>query len=1033
MIRIMKASAGSGKTFNLARTYLKLALSKTDRYAYRHILAVTFTNKATEEMKERILKELYVLARRTGESPYLSELLSDFDSVEELRDRASQALSDILHDYSSFSISTIDRFFQHALKAFAREIGQFANYQVELDRESLVFESVDRVLDSLSEENPRLLKWLTGCVMDDLKNGLRYNLEKSLKQIAKSLKSEEHRIMVEQFRIDEEKEYSEENLSRLKSELLKTVEGFKKEVHRRAGALVGKFGEHGLCNDDFKGKRLTGIYANAVPDLKNAPVFPTATVYSFSNDFSVWFKKNDSEKWAYLEDELMPLMRSYCELFTSSFAKEYLTAQEILKDLDELAITMELYREFNLLQQEKNVMTLDDSNVRLRDIIDGSDAPFIYEKLGVRYDNFLLDEFQDTSRIQWNNFLPLLKESNSRGKDCLIVGDVKQSIYRFRGSDWNMLACEVQDTFPDCTVDTLEGNYRSLGNIVRFNNSFFRYAASVFDAKMDESWGQLPFASIYSEKDCVQSVKVNGPSEGCVTAVFCEKEDENARVLGAVRELLDSGARPSDIAILVRSNASGSEIAAYLMDNGLKVISDEFLYLKSSSVVRQTVSLMSATVNEGDEIGAFIAREIGIDTGGISYLSLIDFCEALLRVVRKYDSERFDSQTMYIQSFMDYVQDFASGQGNSPDLFLRFWAETDPKISCPYDPDSVKVMTIHKSKGLEFPHVIIPYVEKMSFSSTEKRWCRPDVAGTSLEDVLTGIYNVTLHIPENERSLFRSDAVREFHHQYMDSINIFYVALTRASRTLSIVARKPGEKPARDSKNFSEVLYGYFEDELPGAEDGENSTDTFRLFRIGDPSGCARTEDDGGSAGEEIDPGYPSIPLNSGPEDRDGDVRERGRLKFSADSIDFFTDEATASRSSRLNGTVMHSILSKVVLRSDLGQAVRQAVLAGDLAQESQDECFRKLNDAISFHPEWFDSVCGRVLSEVPLIDTDGEIYRPDRVIVNGDEVTVIDYKFGEKNPRYRRQVEKYAGIFRRMGYREVRSYIWYVASDTVE
>lgn len=1036
MIRIMKASAGSGKTYNLAKTYLRLVLGKEDRYAYRHILAVTFTNKATDEMKARILKELHVLAKDTVSSPYLEDLLPQAGSVEKLRIRASQVLSDILHDYGSFSVSTIDRFFQHALKAFARELGQFADYQVELDTASLISESVDRILDSLSESDSALLRWLTGIVIEALSEGKKYNLETKLKEIAVSLLSEEHRALVEQFGIDEAEEYSKTNLADLKKRLREESGRFIAGARSRAEALVEAFSRNGLQKEDFSRQGMNKVYEYAGLSPVSAPPAFTKTQSNLCEDYSNWFRKADLPRRAHLEGELMPLYREFYSFVTGSM-KVYCTARKVLGIVDEMGIAMDLYREFNELLSEKNVVSLDDSNVRLRNIIDGSDAPFIYEKLGVFYDNFLLDEFQDTSRIQWDNFFPLLKESESRGEECLIVGDVKQSIYRWRGSDWKLLAEDVQNRFPGTLPETLEDNYRSLGNIVRFNNGFFRYAAGCLDSGLEGFDEGIKVSSIYSEKECGQHVKSHDSSEGCVTAVFCEKDLQDSRILDSIREVMASGARPGDIAVLVRTNKEGARAAGFLMENGIRVISDDSLFMKSSSVVRQTVSLLSSIVNETDSIGSFIAGEMNIVLDGdIPCLSLTDLCEHLLRKVREYDTPRFESQTQYIQSFMDFVQDYVSSHGNSPDGFLKTWAESEPKISSPSDPDSVRVMTIHKAKGLEFPHVIVPYAENVILFGSTDRWCKPDVGGTALDDVLKGIYHVKLSSPDKENTCFRQSAVREMHDQYIDNINVFYVALTRAVKSLTVIAEIPKDsiRTGVESSfaNFSQLLYLYFSNGHAEAQTSSETEEDALIFRIGEPYDFATmSRKDSGMA--EIVPGYPSIPLNPEPGDEETDVRERGRLKFGADSIDFFNDEATASKSSRLNGSVMHSILSSVGTSSDLEAAVERAVADGDLDPARKEDCLRELGEAVSSHPEWFDANSGRVLREVSLIDTDGNIYRPDRVMVKGKEVTIVDYKFGERNPRYRRQVEHYADIYRRMGYSEVRSFIWYVPSDTVE
>ena len=1093
----MKASAGSGKTFNLAKTYIRLLLTDEERYSYRHILAVTFTNKATDEMKSRILKELHLLATSPKDSPYYEDLVPEFDSEDGLRRRAETVLCDILHDYGAFAVSTIDRFFQQTLKAFSREIGQFATYQVELDRESLVSESVDRVLDSLSDDNKDLLQWLTQSVMDDLEKGKRYNLENNLKTVAMTLKSDEHRAAVEEYGIDEEKEYSKENLARMKKALSGVMTSFVKEVREAAKAFVSAAGEEGLANEDFSRKCFNSLYVCAASDFKDEPAYPSATIFRNCEDFSKWFRKADLNRFAPVEGRLMPLLQRYCGIFTEKY-KIYTTASKISLILNELGIAGDLDREFRALMKEKNVLSLDDSNVILRNIIDGTDAPFIYEKLGVRFEHFLLDEFQDTSRIQWDNFRPLIENSVAQGKENLLVGDVKQSIYRWRGSDWRMMAREVQGEFSRCEVDTLDSNYRSLRNIVEFNNGFFEYASSVLDS-MSGNESDFKIHDIYS--DAGQLVKSKSASDGSVDVVFCDKEDEMQEILDAVNKVHEAGARYGEITVLVRSNRHGSDVAMFLMDNGISVISDDSLHLKSSAVARQVVSLLSSVGNEDDTIGSFLAGELDINVAELSCLSLSDLCEQLLRILKDRDPELFESETQYVQALMDFVQDYVAVNGNAIDGFLKAWQEADPKISSPSDPESVRVMTIHKSKGLEFQHVIFPFAEEIGLFRSEKHWTRPSVEGTELEGIADGVYNVSLRKPANEDSLFRDGSQREMRFQLVDNINTFYVALTRPVKGLTVIASNPPEKiaaaivpvaseavgsvspvastgsatekknsarpvaePARpvaepahpvaelvhpvaepvhpvaepveatvppcDFTDFSQILYAYLYayGEILGYSKEE--TDDKLVFSKGDIFNYSAVERKSDTISE-LTPGYPSYPLNPQTEDEDSDVRERGRLKFSADSIDFFCDEAR--NEARLNGTVLHGILSEVVTLSDLPDAVRHAFESGEIDAGREEEYLNILTQRVAAHPDWFPADGAEVLNETGLIDTDGELRRPDRVLIKDGKVTVIDYKFGEKNRRYRRQVSRYADIYRRMGYSEITTAIWYVLTDELE
>ncbi len=1034
MIRIMKASAGSGKTFNLAKTYIRLLLTDEERYSYRHILAVTFTNKATDEMKSRILKELHLLATTPKDSPYYEDLVPFFDSEDGLRRRSETVLCDILHDYGAFAVSTIDRFFQQTLKAFSREIGQFATYQVELDRESLVSESVDRVLDSLSDDNKDLLQWLTQSVMDDLEKGKRYNLENNLKTVAMTLKSDEHRAAVEEYGIDEEKEYSKENLSRMKKALSGVMTSFVKEVREAAKAFVSAAGEEGLSNEDFSRKCFNSIYVCAASDSKDEPAYPSATIFKNSEDFSKWFRKADLNRFAPVEGRLMPLLQRYCGIFTEKY-KVYVTASKISLILNELGIAGDLDREFRALMKEKNVLSLDDSNVILRNIIDGTDAPFIYEKLGVRFEHFLLDEFQDTSRIQWDNFRPLIENSVAQGKENLLVGDVKQSIYRWRGSDWRMMAREVQGEFSQCEVETLDSNYRSLRNIVEFNNGFFEYASTILDGMSADESG-FKVHDIYS--DAGQFVKAKSPSDGSVDVVFCDKEDEMQEILDAVNRVHEAGARFGEITVLVRSNRHGSDVAMFLMDNGISVISDDSLHLKSSAVARQVVSLLSSVENEDDSIGSFLAGELDINVAELSCLSLSDLCEQLLRILKDRDPELFESETQYVQALMDFMQDYVAVNGNAIDGFLKAWQEADPKISSPSDPESVRVMTIHKSKGLEFQHVIFPFAEEIGLFRSEKHWTRPTVEGTELEGIADGVYNVSLRKPANEDSLFREGSQREMQFQLVDNINTFYVALTRPVKGLTVIASNPPEKiaaaivpvPSCDFTDFSQILYAYLYGYGEALGYVREEADDKIVFSKGDIFNYSTVKRKSDTISE-LTPGYPSYPLNPQAEDEESDVRERGRLKFSADSIDFFCDEVR--NEARLNGTVLHGILSEVVTLSDLPDAVRHAFESGEIDAGREEEYLNILTQRVAAHPDWFPVDGAEVLNETGLIDTDGELRRPDRVLIKDGNVTVIDYKFGEKNRRYRRQVSRYADIYRRMGYSEITPIIWYVLTDEVE
>ena len=1017
MIRILKASAGSGKTYNLAREYIRLLLEKKDPQAYRHILAVTFTNKATDEMKGRILQELHLLARDPSASPYFADFIpSVCPDAETLRQRAAAQLSGILHDYSAFAVSTIDKFFQQTLRAFSREIGQFASYQVELDRNSLVEESVDRILDSLTEEDRVLLDWLTENVKSDLERGGRFNLEPPLKAIATSLKSEDHEEAVRRFGVDEEKAYSRDRLREIRKACKAVVEKFTEDVETAAKAVLAVFERHRVDPSDSNRGFLNSLHGYEDLDVNVQIEKPSASFLEKSADSTKWFAKSKDRLRLELEGDLEGPLDAFCGLFGDRY-KLYRTAWVIGGQVYGLGIAGELKKAFSDLQKEKNVLCIDDSNTILKDIIDGSDAPFVYEKLGVRFEDFLLDEFQDTSLVQWENFRPLLRNSVASGFDNLVVGDVKQSIYRFRGSDWKLLESGLQEEFglAPGSESVLDGNFRTCREIVAFNNAFFPFAAERLDALL----GGDEIRRIY--RDVAQKVCFKDAAPGSVDVLFCDGADAQMdAVLDGIRAVQEAGGRLGDVAVLVRGNAEGAAVAARLVSEGIPVVSDDSLFVKSSVTVRRLASqlaLVDMPAGTGTTaVAGFLARSMGI---GIPdhYHSLVDLAESLLRDLRAADEATFAAEIPYVQSFMDYLLDWTALHGNDLSAFLRDWEEASPKIASPESDSSVRVMTIHKSKGLEFPYVIFPFAEKTKLYRDSARWCRPEAGGTALDSLGDGVYHVVLS-DKTESTLFAGDYRRERLLQYIDDLNVFYVALTRAKYGLRIIANTPPRtvtdpvEHGRDAawKDLSQLVYAFV-----------HATE----YHAGEMYDFASLARKAGPA-EPLETRWPSFPAG-----------ERGRLKFSRDAADFFGPDGLVGpqASARLRGLVLHDILSAVKVPGDLGAAVDRAVAAGALPADDRESVLAflggRLDDVAS--RGWFDGEGAEVLNEASLIGTDGREHRPDRVVLRTDgSVVVVDYKFGRPETEHRDQVARYEDLYRRMGYGEVSGFLWYVESGEV-
>ena len=1038
MLKIMKASAGSGKTYNLAKTYISLLLENDDRYAYKHILAVTFTNKATDEMKSRILKELHVLSVNPDKSPYLKDFMKKLGRTkEELSAKAQSVLRYILHDYSAFAISTIDKFFQQALRAFAREIGQFASYQVELDKDSLIAESVDRVLDSLSEGSSGILQWLSENVIDKLEQGGRYSLEGNLINSAGRLKSTQRQEMIKKSGVGIHMD--KKTLKKVREACRNIIRAFNTELKDNACRALDLLHAAGVDPKDSSYRFMTQLRKyEKLPPIARAEA-PNDSFMNRAGDQDQWFSAKNKGAFQRLPcNDLQSHLCRIVELWQKD-VKIYDTALIIDGQIYGLGIAEELSAAFDQLLKEKNVMCLDDSNTFLRDIIDKSDAPFVYEKLGVRFDHFLLDEFQDTSSVQWENFYPLVSNSDSQGGDNLIVGDVKQSIYRWRESDWELLNDRVPAQFPGHVQESLQTNYRSLCEVVKFNNVFFKIAARILDKISGYEKAPGAIGRIYS--DVCQSLAPGKEKGGRVSMSFCPKGGQLEQVHKAVLQAIEAGAKLSEIAILVRSNDNADKIALHLIQNGISVITEKSLKAKSSLTVRRIVSLMSYVNNPEDTVNGYLAESLDIQMPHSS-MSLVDMAEALLRALQKNDVDGgWRGEVLHIQTFMDTLLEYVSNNGNNLHGFLKHWDQKDPSISSAPASESVQIMTIHKSKGLDFPYVIIPFADTISFFKDSNQWCVPDLSGTALEGVAEGVYDVRIS-SSTEGTFFAGDYRREKFLQQVDNINTLYVAMTRASLGNHIIANLPSKssKAAFDNMNltgftnFAQMLYWFAErTHMAKTVDGEvvsfsrGDMPDFSLYRKPVSSDVQPLM---------IKPGeeYPSVPLNIGQEDPEADVCERGRLKFTADALEFFKEEDVKDSSRRVRGVVLHNIMSRVVLPEDLEKSVQQALLDGEITSDDQDEVRHILAEAVEsgVRRGWFPSDRRHVLNEVSLMDVGGQEYRPDRVVMHNGSVIVIDYKFGEHHKQYERQVSRYADLWRRMGYDQVKAFLWYVQTDEV-
>ena len=1001
MLEICKASAGSGKTHKLTGEYLRMLFSGgIDRY--KSILAVTFTNKATGEMKQRILEELHRIA--SGEkSPFMEELAETgrfagmkaggctAGAVEKaVRSHAAALLPAILNDYSLFNISTIDRFFQQVLRAFAMETGHFSSYNVEINDDSILNIAVDGLMNSI-DDNEELLKWLIDLSVEAVESGRDWNSVPQLLRLGSELFKEPFKLAVRGAGIELADRAS---IAECAEVMRKVVKDFREESRRMADEASAIMSRYDLVPSDFKGGSRS--FMNYFAKLRDGR-------YEVPSDTFAGMADVDPGKWcASSARARIPDITAACQAGLTDLVRrasspgrlkefeKYYTALEILRNLSVAGILSDIETQVRDHCRRNNLVLLSDTPRFLADIIDGSDTPFIYERVGSRLDNYLLDEFQDTSRMQWDNFEPLLRDSVDAGHPCLIVGDVKQSIYRWRGSDWSLLDTEIASRFDPRKIrqETLAYNWRSSAEVVSFNNSFFGAMGSLTG---DELIGR-----IYS--DAVQAVpEGSSRPSGHIKVTFTEgnnsvmEEDAYLEgILEAVRTLLEHGYRPGDIAFLVRTRAEGAAISDLLIAAGYSIMTEDSLRISSSAAVRRTVDSL---------------REIASGRDTASDKSLYNICENLLR---NRSGVQEDGGSAFVNAFLDCVLEYVGTEGSDVTGFLRWWDSegTDRSVAAPEGRDALRVITIHKSKGLEFKAVIIPYLQ-IPFASRGNAakyiWCGSSVPPFDMLPVYPLECRSSL-----EQTVFADDYRREMLYSAVDAVNVAYVAFTRAVQELLIFAvvrhtASGGVSPS----SVSHILYSHLSSELRD-----------NVYELGD-----WTSPDYKKGGTE---GVENLEMGDVPSVAIGD-----RLRLSMPSEEFFHKGGV-----RMRGIVLHRILAEVETEADLGKAVCRAVDAGILPRKDGDGVLGRLSEMVRGVRDrhWFDGTYA-LMTEAPILAPGGDSYRPDRIMFgSGGKAVVVDYKFGRMREReHVRQVTGYMDLLRGMGYADVEGYLWYGEEGVVQ
>lgn len=1011
--KIYNASAGSGKTYVLAKEYLKIVLSAHGSKTYRHILAITFTNKAVNEMKQRILGSLFEFSKVTDleKAPALfldiqKELQIDFKT---LRQRAKNTLKEILHNYSFFDVSTIDKFTHRIIRTFAKDLKLSQSFEVVLDLDVLLDEAVNRLLEKAGQD-PKLTKIVLDFALEKIDDDKSWDIAFDLNKIGKLVFDENHRSHIANL-----KEKTIPDFLDLQKLLLEKISAAEQEIKTAASKTIHLIQENGLEFTDF-----TGSY------------FPKYLYKIHEGDFNIDFKAAWKQNF-----EETPLYNQKCPAdtkmiidglfpqFITNFnrIKQGFYNRQFLKNaygnIVPLTVLNAIQLELKALEKERDLLPISAFNSIISNEIKDQPVPFIFERLGEKYRHYFIDEFQDTSEMQWNNLMPLIGNAldtiDEYGKtgSLLLVGDPKQAIYRWRGGQaeqfLNLINYEENPFVKAPQIHLLPKNYRSHEEIIKFNNAFFTALSPFLN---NGSYNEL---FVNGNKQ-----EFNSLMGGLVKLSFIDDNDDEEEdelyfknVLEIINEVLEKNYSLKDICILTRKKEHGIILAAELMQKNIPVVSSETLLLARNPEVNFLINLLHYSLDPENwsvayEILLFLtaespqqhriisnnlyhlARFLGKEYRfNLDFLQQSSVYDGLEYAIRQFNLAQ--NASAYITFLLDTVLDIEQKEGTNTAVFLDYWEKKKGSLSvvAPENVNAVRIMTIHKSKGLEFPFVVFPYANTLIYPKQESKLWLP-VEKEQYNGFAELLINKKTEVP-NYNDTAEHIFYEEHQKQELDAFNLLYVAMTRAVRALYIVTQKKNTKE-NVTDNYSGLFIHFLK--LQGLWNEDKTTYTFGNLEYNTNNAVHNQQ-------------Y-HIPYQT-------TNKERPAFKILAKSGSLWETE----RQDALNrGNLIHHLLSLIDTSQDMNKVFEQLLRNGDL-EFKEIETLRKTLLEILTHPElksYFEP--GSIVkNEKDIITENGLILRPDRVVIQGNEATLIDFKTGKKNPLYHQQLQTYADALQAMDY----------------
>lgn len=1056
-LKVGRASAGSGKTFTLTVEYISLLMMNPDNY--RHTLAVTFTNKATNEMKSRIVDTLHGIATNDPDADsYLHVLMERFKgsrTEKTIRETCQIALSLILHDYSHFRIETIDSFFQSIVRDLARELNLTANLRIDLDQDEALADAVHQMIERM-KIGDQVYNAVLAYIQDRLNtNEKNWKIDAEVTDFSRNIFNEKY---LQHEKAINEKTATKGFYAKYKQDLQQALECIQEDHLQNAQAFVDYCELYALESSYFI-KGGTGVYAFFPKIAKGqTPRIPAALVADPDAD---WLKDE------HLNSIHKPMFQQmmYREL---DLRKQENTVNAILRHINQMSLLGMVDATLRKINNDTNRFILADTAYKLNEIINGNDIPFIYEKAAASFKYIMIDEFQDTSELQWKNFIPLIKECIDRGCMCLIVGDVKQSIYRWRNSDWSILNnisnnLVFKDVIDEDTLQKALGtNHRSDERIVTFNNAFFTNAAQEvanrYQQLFPESTDTEDIMTAYHE--VVQQLDPRHADSGYVSVVDVSETPQDAetegeeksfdelmlqQVVDIVQDLIVcQHVQPQDIAILARTNDILKDISKLLKTTlpDVNIVSSETYQLDTSPTLNIIILALQVIASYNEEEyplrqaqdkqsekkpfnmflcttlawqyqslkGTTIAPDFFLQATTeqletllpkdflrrIDELQVLSLYELCVELHSLFQLDQLPGQAPYIHCFMDEVTAFVDDKGTDLNAFIEYWNDSLYKKAVPASSiNGIQLLSIHKSKGLEFHTVIIPYCNWDMGGKTTVLWCESD--DKDQLPVIPVQFNKDLHM-----SAFKAQYEEEEMRNYVDNLNLLYVAFTRASHNLFVLTGKE-----KGSFTAYDVIL--------------SATQGMEL-----PMGTIVPHIDKDKKQPQ------SIPLDYSHTNLRLSFRQSNRSK------DFVADTADSHELSYISkGLVVHKVFEMIHDLNDIPKVMRQLQQEGVLKDRAFADEINDMIDRLMTNTEvraWFDP-SWQVMNECSIITLEKGIAisrRPDRVISNGTETIVIDYKTGQETEEHKTQVRRYVALLREMGMPRVQGFLWYMKENKV-